>query len=70
MHAGKIHKRIQPRGNLSDITYPRTNAITDARITCPDGNEPGPPKTVVSHSIVMGNSLPRYARSGLSRSTA
>ena len=39
MHAGKIHKRIQPRGNLSDITYPRTNAITDARITCPDGNE-------------------------------
>jgi hypothetical protein len=40
MHAGKIHKRIQPRGNRSDITYPRTNAITDARITCPDGNEP------------------------------
>ena len=70
MHAGKIHKRSQPRGNLSDRANPKTNAITEARATCPDGNEPLPPKTVVSLSISSGNSLPKYSRSGLGRSTA
>ena len=61
MQPGKIHKRTQPRGNRSESAYPKTNAIADARATCPDGNEPLPPKTVVSLSSSIGNSLPRYS---------